>query len=68
MIVYADDTKPYCNINETTMEGIINISQSEKQYRRKRITPVLTIGKLSERCGQRLAIPLPGEKKLIDDC
>ena len=44
------------------------MSRSETQDRRKRIIPVLTIGKQSERIGQRLAIPLPGEKKLIDDC
>ena len=34
----------------------------------KIIIPILTIGKQSERFGQRLAIPLPGEKRLIDDC
>ena len=48
--------------------NMIIVSRSEKHYRRKRIIPVLTIGKQSERFGQRLAIPLPGEKKLIGDC
>ena len=43
------------------------MSRSEMQDRRKKIIPVLTIGKQSE-FGQRLVIPLPGEKKLIDDC
>ena len=42
------------------------LSRSETQKERK-IT-VLTIGKQSERFGQQLAILLPGEKKLIDDC
>ena len=28
MIMYADDTTLYCNINETTMEGIINTKLS----------------------------------------
>ena len=47
---------------------LAHLSRSEKQYRRKRIMPVLTIGKQSERFGQQLATPLSGEKKLIDDC